>query len=247
MDSKQSQWRHGTGAALALAAAVLIPAVAAAQQPEQPPAVTVTATGQVEREPDRAVVQLAVEREAPTAEEAMGAASAAMEQVLAAVRGEGIPGERSRTTGLQLRPVYRHDRDRPQEQPRIVGYSAYNAVRVTVDELVRTGQVIDAALGAGANRVDGVFFELRDAAAARAAALEDAVARARSEAETLAAALGHRLGPVLDVRTTAEPIRPLAVPMARMDVEVAAAPPPVEPGLLDVRADVIIVFRLDPI
>jgi len=241
----------------ALAVGLLLPACAArAQEPGAAPApprdrtITVTGTGVVEREPDQAVIMLAVETSAQTADAAARANAETMERVIAALRRLGLTQDRIRTVSYQLHPEYARDEPRPGQsyEPRVVGYRAMNMVRVTLDEIARVGEVIDAALGAGANRVTGLSFQLRDPERARNDALALAVQNARAEAQTLASALGETLGPALDVSTTGRVPPPVPYMMdtaARAEV-LSAMVTPIEPGTLRVEATVTIVYRLLP-
>jgi uncharacterized protein YggE len=232
------------------ALALLFPVAAAAQQQppaEQPRTLHVTGTGTVEREPDRAVVMLAVESEGPTAREASQANATLMEAVVAAIRAAGIPARNIRTTSYQLNPVYSRPPANEGGTPRISGYRAMNMVNVTVDSLARVGPVIDAAIDAGANRVHHLSFELRDQDAARREAIERAVAVARAEAEAVAAAAGQRLGEPLTITTSTmlpppSPRMPYAMDMVAAE---ARAQTPVEAGTLEVQATVNIVYKLE--
>lgn len=209
---------------------------------EPPPSVSVSATATVRRTPDRAVIQLAVETFAPTARSASDQNAALMESVLAAVREQGVPSSSMRTLRLELQPRYDNRRD---VEPEIVGYRAVNQVTVRLDEVERVGGVVDAAVEAGANRVTGIRFELTEPEAAYHDALRQAIARARAEAEIAASALGRRLGDPLQISTGGFDA---PSPQFRQDLMAAqtmeSAAPPVEPGELEVRATVSIVWRL---
>lgn len=216
---------------------------AGAQDTPREPLRTIDVTGEatVLRAPDRAAVDLAVETLAPTAHDARAGNAAAMTAVLDALDGIGVERSDVRTVSVSLSPRYRRSPDDPE--PTIAGYQAVNrvSVRIGVD---RVGQVVDAAIGAGANRVTGIRFELSDPEAAYHAALEAAVANARREAETLAAALGETLGPVIRVSTGGASAPALQGAMAQ-SARIESLPTPVEPGELEVRATVHLTFRLD--
>jgi uncharacterized protein YggE len=230
-----------------------LPGAALAQQ-AQPPTertVVVTATATVEREPERALLILAVESTGTTAQQAAQANATRMDALTAALRRLGITGPLIRTISYQLIPEYaRNTATQPperQDAPRIVGYRAVNMVQITVDSVPRVGGIIDAALQAGANRVAGLNFELKDPQSARLQALRQAVARARSDAEAMAQAVGERLGPPLNMTTHgyAEPRQFRGEAVRMVDAMQAPAPTPIEPGLLEVTASVTITFRLD--
>jgi uncharacterized protein len=237
--------RYASPLAIALVSLALsFPAVATAQVPgEAPPrTIHVNAQASVQRMPDRATVQLAVETIAETARDATARNAAAMDRVLAALRQLGIPDARIRTTRIALQPRYDQRRDVPE--PVIVAYQAVNQVTVRLDDMGLVGRTVDAAVQAGANRVTGISFELSDPLAAYHEALRMAVAQAAEEAAVVAAALGERLGPAIQVSTGgAQPPRPM---MEGVRMDMAALATPVQPGELDVHAMVSITYRLGP-
>jgi uncharacterized protein len=220
----------------------------AAAVPAQDPVertITVGGAGTVELEPDRAIVAIAVETQGRTAQEAAAANAQRMDAVIAAIRRAGIPQAQIRTTGYMLHPDYRHERER---EPVIVGYRATNRVLVTIDDIARVGNVIDQSIGAGANRVEGVNFGLRDPEAARQEALRLAVQNARAAAQTLATAAGAALGDALQISAGAAHAPPPPLPMMRgmVALEAAAVETPVTPGQVSFTATVTIVYRMLP-
>jgi uncharacterized protein YggE len=225
---------------------LLLPAAGLAQQAAEPPTVTVGASATVEREPDRAVVTLAVESEAPMAQAASQANAAAMSRVITALRRAGLTGTSVRTISVQLMPVYAPTTD-GNKPPKITGYRAVNMVQATIDSIPRVGPVIDAAISAGANRVAGISFELKDAESARLEALAKAVEKARREADVVARAAGRRLGPALNISFGGDVSPPRPYYAERAMAMAQAAETPVEGGTLQISANVNVVFRLDPL
>lgn len=239
-------------AILAMAACGSLPAEAPAQvRPgesvagdDDTPRIHVDATAIVKRAPDRAVISLAVESTAPTADEASGRNAEIMAEVLEALRGLGIDDRDIQTRRLDLSPRYDTSRDRAE--PRITGYVARNQVSVATNDVEQVGAIVDAGVGAGANRVSGINFELQDPESAHHEALQEAVRRARREAEVAVGAVGGTLGPVLEMRTSAYypvTVRSDMAESAMMRAD-AAAPTPVQPGELDIQATVSITFRI---
>lgn len=202
--------------------------------------VQVSGSAQVEVEADQARVSFAVETEAETAEEASRENASRMESVLAALRETELPGLEIETRGYSLQPRYRRpDATGTRE---IDGFTASNTVVATMDEPSSAGTLIDAGVGAGANRIASLAFLASETEEARLQALRRAVARARSEAEAIAGALGRSLGEPLEVSGGAQqpsPPGPLRMEMALQD-----ASTPVEPGTQTVSASVTIRFVL---
>lgn len=212
--------------------------------PDTTGTVRVSATGEVEVRPDRARVAFAVETEAETAEGASEDNARRMDRVHAALRATGFPRLRLETFGYALHPRYARP-ERGEEAPRIVGYRTVNHVRATVDGVDVAGGLIDAGIGAGANRVESLEFVASDTREARLEALRRAVAAAREEAEAIAAALGAELGPALEVEGGSEEPRPIRfVGPAAFEAARAAPETPVEAGTRTVSATVTIRYLL---
>jgi uncharacterized protein YggE len=158
-----------------------------------------------------------------------------MQAVIAAIKGIGIPDKNIQTNGVSLYPIY----DQGQT---ISGYNASNNVVVTVDDVNQVGAVLDAAVRAGANQATNVQFGFKDESALRNQALAAAAADARGKADALAGALGLQITGIESVAEggVSTPIlqqpRPLAVAAA------APAAAPIEPGELEVVAQVTVVF-----
>lgn len=230
----------------ALAGFAMHPATASAQPPTTGPDtgyIQVSGDAQVMVPVDRARVLFAVETEEPDARAAVERNATLMDAVLAALRGLEVPSLDLETQGFQLQPQY----ERPSgEVMRLRAYRARNHVSVTVDDLEAVGRVIDAAVGAGANRIASLTFEARDTEDARLEALRLAVQKARRQAEVMAAALGLALGAPLEVNGGAQGNPPRPMPMARMEMAQDAATTPVEAGEQTVSASVSIKYRLEP-
>jgi uncharacterized protein YggE len=220
-----------------------------AQQPAEKPdrTINVNAVGTVQREPEKAVITVAVESSAATAQAAAQANAQKMDAVFAALRRVGILPPKVRTISYELQPMYQQpDRENPNRTPRVVGYRAINMVLVEVDTIARVGPVIDATVASGANRIANLSFELRDNESARLEALRIAVGRARAEAELLASAAGQKLGPPINISSSSH-WEPRQYRMQAMDVAMAAppaAPTPIEAGTLTITANVNIVYRM---
>jgi uncharacterized protein YggE len=200
--------------------------------------------GEVKAEPDEGWIDLAVETQAPTAKAAGEENARKMERVISALTAAGIPRKEIDTRHYTVFPEYAQPE--PHSQPKLRGYRASNTMSVHIRELTRMGELIDRALAAGANRVDGVRFALSKEDAVRAEALRQAVERARRTAEVLASSLGVRLGPVLDASTVAEV--PSIYP-ARLALEAAdkrgGPTTPILPEEQTITARVMIVFAIE--
>jgi uncharacterized protein YggE len=204
----------------------------------------VSGQAQVEVEADRTVISFAVETEASSARAASRSNAEKMDAVFKALRQVDIQGLELETFGYSLSPEYQRPRPPETTTAVIAGYRATNQVRATFPGTDRAGEVLDAGIGAGANRVVNLAFQASDTREARLRALTLAVESATEEAGTMARAMGVRLGPALEVRggSSAENPRPMA--MAFRSAEAAAPSTPVEAGTQTVSANVTITFRI---
>src|SRR5215204_5067053 len=130
----------------AVAAVITLPDRASSAAPETAGGITVQGTGTVTSAPDRAQLSFGVESQAETAQAALAANAAQMRQMLSALKNAG--GKEVKTQSVSLSPRY-------GDQMSVLGYVATNTVSATVDELAKAGDVIDAAVDAGANQVYG--------------------------------------------------------------------------------------------
>lgn len=217
---------------------------------EPPRSIVVTGTGEARATPDEAILELAVETQAPTAKEAAQQNARRMEAVVAALVNAGVPRKDIETRQYQLFPEFSNEPVRPergQTQPRIVGYRASNSVQLRTRALDQLGNLMDRALAAGANRVDQVRFALSDPQEAQGRALTQAVQRARASAQTIAAALGVELGGVLEASSSTAPPPEFPMPMmARAAMKEMAYVPttPIQPGEQTVQGTVTLRYAL---
>jgi uncharacterized protein len=207
-----------------------------------PARVSVTGTGRVERAADIAHVTFVVEASRPTAAEARGAAAGTAVAVLAALAAAGVADVDRRTAGLDVSPTWEHDGTRSIR----TGFTVTNRIAAVVRDLERVGAVLDAGLEAGATGLDGVRFDLADAAADTTEARRLAVLDARSRARTIAKAASGRLGALVAVAEAGAPV-PLPHREARMMAMAGdSSPTPVIPGSVEVTVSVTAEWELDP-
>lgn len=229
-----------------LALVIISSSAAIAPATEPPAAITVTGRGEHAGAPDLAVISFAVETTAPQAGAAMDENARKSQALGTALKAVLESEDQLSTSGFALDPVYDHHRERPHnEPPSITGYVARNEVRVETVKTGEVGRLIDVASKAGANRISGLHFTLRDQKEARARALEKAVEDAAQQANSIASALGVRLGRVLSATTTAidtPPPRPYYGAAMAMEARVAT---PIEAGDVRVESTVHVTYAIE--
>jgi len=193
--------------------------------------ITVLGTGFTNVTPDRASFAFGTVSQATTASAALAASSQSVTRVIAALKKAGVTQADIQTADVSLSPRMNNNGDE------IVGYTASNTVTATIKKIGDAGDVVDAAVAAGANQVSGPNLLASDQDAAYRNALKSAVAQARSKAETLAGAANATLGK-MTAMVEGGGVVPLPAAGARDSVA------PIEPGTQRIEASVSVTFAL---
>lgn len=232
-------------ALLALALlALLAPSVAVAA--ERTVSVNGSATRKVAN--DTAGLGFGVSQERKSRGAALRATSERLRKVIAAVQTIPGVGPGDITTGrISVNKFFRGERPL---------YRASEGISVVLHEPAEAGNLVSAAIGAGATGTRGPNFFLGNPEVAYNAALAAAFDQARTRATALAAQAGAVLGPALSIVEgggveaqpyAAEPVQKdaCAVPgPVGTTAKRCATAPPVKPGTSTVTATVGVVFAL---
>jgi uncharacterized protein YggE len=172
--------------------------VALAQEVNTPPrTITVVGEGKVSVKPDTARVNIGVETVKPTVQEASDENEAIVNAVLEALTAQGIDANEIRTSGYSVY-AERFGPEGPLPEGD-VRYRVSNNVSVKIRDLETVGEVLDAAMEAGANNIYGVEFMLEDQTASQSEARAEAVDAAEAKAEELAQLNGVSVGEVVSI------------------------------------------------
>ena len=184
-----------------LTAAVLTlgtPAMAFAADPPAAPAgaIHVRGTAVVLAEPDVAVIHIEAENEGKTGAEAQQKTNEEIQKITSALLKAGIAKEKIITEHTGLHPIY----DYTENGGRIFrGYMASAALSASTKNVKQAGKYVDAAINAGASRINGVSFDVENKTVYYAQALNDAVKNAASSAQAIAKACGRPLGEITEI------------------------------------------------
>lgn len=189
-------------AVAALATPAAAQEIAVALAPGEVP-LKVEAEGVSRDRPDQLHIRAGVVTTGRTAKEALAANNLVANRLLDAVKARGVAPADIRTDELSVRPQFdKSDTDRASDEgrsARIVGYVATDNLDLTLRDLGKGPDLVDALFEAGANSVHGPVFALSDPAPAQRRAREAAVAAAFEQATTYANALHMRVSHVLRI------------------------------------------------
>jgi len=225
------------------------PVSAQAVDTEYSPAQTITVVGQgsVRIKPDVARVSIGVETSAETVSDAVAENESNMESILGALKDLGIEDKDIQTMNYSIQ-LDRYPESLPRaesgsSEPQPV-YRVSNMVNVTIRDLDKVGDVLDAVIEAGANNIWGVSFSLDDPKAAQVDARADAIADAQARAEALAELSGVQLGPVMSVSEVLGS-GPYPMPVAYAVESAAAGGGSISPGELEVSYQVQVAYFIE--
>jgi uncharacterized protein YggE len=188
--------------------------------------VYVGADGKFEADPDTAILSFTISPQEDTAKAAYDKAAKAAEQVRQILRTNGIDPKSAEMGFLSVQPMY--DYRKPTQK--LIAYRVSTTITVKLKQKdfqkigPLTEQLAEIDTAAGQN----LAYDLTDMEAAKKKAVEDAFAKARSSASTLAVAGGRALAELIYASVDVnEPVRIMMAqraPMMKMSAEAAPAP-----------------------
>ncbi|MEA3493153.1 MAG: SIMPL domain-containing protein [Candidatus Margulisiibacteriota bacterium] len=204
------------------------------EKPDDAAKIIVSGHGSIKVEADLSYVNLAIEELKDSASQAQKQAAQKMQSVLSALQKIGIKKKDIQTTSFRLNPKYKYEKGRKN----LIGYTATNQIRVTLNDLSKVGEVIDTAISAGANNVSNVAFTVEDNAPHKRAALKNAFNNAKEKAKAIAAAADLRLKKILNISESgARVITPYT------GVRAMKAETPIVPGKVEVRGHLTVTYE----
>jgi uncharacterized protein len=194
--------------------------------------ITVTGNGTVNATPDQASFDFGVTTNGATAAQALSSNSSQASAIIDALKKAGVDSSDIQTTQVSLWPQTSSNGNR------VTGYQASNSVEVK-SAIGKSGSLVDAAVAAGANNVDGPNLDTADQSSLYAQALKDGLAAAKVKAQAIAAASGLTLGSVLRVHEggSSEPVPMFA------QAKAAGTAVPIEAGTQQIQASVTVTYR----
>lgn len=131
----------------------------------------------------------------------------------------------------------------------IVGYTITQTVSVKIRDFSKIGDLLSGIIQNGANSVSSLNFTIDDPTKLENDARAEAISKAKEKARAIAEAGGFKLGKLLEIQETGQPIYPLYL---RKELgyggDGAGAPlpsPTIEPGSQDVQVTVTLRYEID--
>jgi len=200
---------------------------------------TVVGYGLVRYSPDVVSVSFTMIGQGASAEEALTRCSEKTIAVINLLKSLGISEEDMKTSYFYVYPVY----DWEAKPPKIIGYEAQYSLNVIVRDISTAGKVIDNAVKAGADRIDGITFTLSSGKEneLKMEAVKAAVEDARAKASIIAKTLGLK---ILSIESISLSSTEAPTPIPIYKEQVTTAPIPILPSQGEITATVTIVYIL---
>jgi len=156
----------------------------------------ITGESNITQIPDEAMVQVGINVNEGTVAQAQTKINQTINNITAAIKKIDIEDKDIKTADYSIYPNYDYQSGRS-----ITGYTASTNLNITVRDFEKLNQVIDLATANGANSVSGVSFKLSEKkeAEAKKQAREEAINKAKENAEELAKLAGMKLGKIVNV------------------------------------------------
>jgi uncharacterized protein YggE len=216
---------------ISLAGGAMLPA-----QTVAPGTVQATGTVTMSVNPDQVSLDVTVNTQGPTAQQAAASNATQTTAVINALKQVLGSTGTVQTINYSVYPVYSNN---PAQSGVVVGYAASNSVRATTTDLTLPGPLIDTANQAGASSVNNLSFGLQNSDPYVQQALSAAAKQAQAHATAIASGLGSKTGAVVSAQQSGSSNAPIVVGIAG-----GSSATPVQTGTVSVSATVILTVQL---
>jgi uncharacterized protein len=212
-------------------------------QPET--TLSITANGDVTRQPDIAWITAGVQNEAKTAREAVAANARDMAGVMSALKAAGIADKDVQTSNFSLNPRYDYVKEGSTSGRQVLaGYTVSNQVTAKVSKLDALGATLDALVSAGGNTIHGIRFALDNDKPAIDEARRQAMQAAVQRANLYAEAAGYKVTRIVSINESSQSFEPQPKVFMARAMAAEASPTPIASGELTFSASVTVLFEL---
>ena len=203
--------------------------------------IAVAGKGVVKINPDVVYLWTGVEKTEKNAQEAQKVVIQKINDILASLSKMRIPKDKIETTRVTLQPEFKYDKGKRT----LVGYTARNQIKVTIDKLDDVGKIIDISIASGATNISNIMFSVKDETPYKKSALKKAFDDAKAKAEIIANASDLILTRIKRIQEAeAQLISPVrGIRAFQAEARVGGAETPVLPGKLEVHGNLTVIFE----
>lgn len=195
--------------------------------------------------PNLVDIIVAVITEKPSSAESVNENTIWVQGVINAVSSLGIADIEIETQGFNLNPLYNYVENMP---PSIYAYRTVSSLKITTESLEKTGDIIAAAIEAGANEISSINYDLSEELKkeTKSKALSIAVKDADLKAEAIAEAMAADIVEIFSVNERGTNFTNPVYYMEKEGLGAAqaadVAAPEILPQEIEVRSEVEVVY-----
>ena len=206
--------------------------------------ITVTGEGKINAVPDIATISFSVISQGTDPELIQTANTEKMNKAIALVKAQGVTQKDIMTSGYNLYPRYRYDRNGGQQT--LDGYELSQTVTVKIRDLTKISSILVGLTPLGVNNISSPQFTIDDPDQLKSQAREEAFADAYSKARSMAKQNGVRIARVVSFSESGNyyPIYYSRDAMMGKGGAEGVPAPTIEPGSQDVTSQVSVTYEI---
>ena len=213
----------------------------------QPRSLSVSGSGTVSLTPDIAYIYIGIHTDDPDLANGVSQNNTQAQTLVDALKNAGIDGKDIQTSNFSVytngNPVYDPNSGKPTDIGKY--YSVDNTVYVTLRDLTRLGKILSTAVGAGANSINSISFDVADKTAAMVEARQKAMTNANNLAAELAHTAGVKLGEIQNVTYSDNSSSPYyGYGMGGGGASAPNASVPIQPGQTQISVTVSVTYTI---
>lgn len=192
--------------------------------------------------PDVVYITLGVETKNALADVASQENADRMTEVFAALKNLGLTDKQLTTSGYNIYSSNQVIARGTENERTITNYHVENKIKITTSDLEVVGKIVDVAIKAGANKVQGIQFDIKDKHSMQLEALNNAVIQAKEKAKVMAEAAEIALGGITNMNENFSSYTPMVNTIALRAEAMSQNTTTINPGDVQVTATVSMNF-----
>ena len=223
-------------AGLLTSIAIPFAAMAATTQSTGVGTISVTGTAETKVVPDSVQISVGVETTNKSATVAESENNTIINKIMTSLVAWGIQNHDVQTQQFDFQP------NLSSNQSKIIGFTVSNTLNITLDQISKTGAIVDELVKDGANQINNITYTESNASQIQQSLETAAVANARTQANQIAKELGVTITGVKSVDATSNSVTPVYYGDSTNGAMMAAVP--LSPGTQTISSSVTAVYTI---
>lgn len=199
--------------------------------------ITVVGTSEISIPSDVAVMRINVTTKSKLAEKAVKENAERMNAIKKALQEEGYAKDTLKTDNYRLYKANRYEEKNEEEM-----YEVTHTIKISVEDLEKTGQIIDKVTKAGATDINSLAFTLKDTKKYRSKVLANAIIDAKNKAEVIAKTLNKKIVNIISVNEGTIDINPYRIESRMLLADNSTS---IESEDTKISGEITIVFEIE--